>query len=286
MKPIYEQITSRMESSLTVLQLNLDCFDTVYHFHPEIELTYIKSSYGKRYLGGKVTDYEPGDLVLVGPDVPHCWHSYDAPLPTMAQAIVIQFRTDFAGDGFLQLPESSKIGQLFEKARAGLLISGNLKTIISAKMELMVSSDGFARLLVLMEILHLIANSDEIQPIDSESGLFISSSAETVRFQKVFAFLIENYHQEISLKTISGIANLTPTAFCRYFKNVTRKTLVEVITEFRLSKAMQLLRNTDKPVNEVCFLSGFGNISYFNKTFKSANGNSPMEYRKLFQISR
>lgn len=286
MKPIYEQITSKLESSLTVLQLNLDRFDTVYHFHPEIELTYIKSSFGKRYLGGKVSDYEPGDLVLVGPDVPHCWRSDNVPLPNQAQAIVIQFRKDFAGDAFFQLPESSKISQLFEKARAGLQISGNLNTVIRSKMELIVALGGFARLLVLMEILHLIANSDEIQQIDSESGLFISSSAETVRFQNVFAFLIENYHQEISLKAISEIANLTPTAFCRYFKKVTRKTLVEVITEFRLSKASQLLRTSDKPVNEVCFLSGFGNISYFNKTFKSANGNSPLEYRKLFQINK
>jgi AraC-like DNA-binding protein len=282
MKPIYEQVTPRIESSLTVLQLNQDRFDTAYHFHPEIELTYIKSSIGKRYIGGKVTDYNPGDLVLLGSDLPHCWHSDDEPHKNHAQAIVIQFRKDFGGEAFLQLPESTKIRQLLEMAKAGLLISGSLKTVIGTKMEQMVSSEGFDRLLILLEILHLISNSGEITPIDRESGLFVGSATETVRFQKVFAYLIENYHQEISLKTISEIANLTPTAFCRYFKNVTRKTLVEVITEFRLNKASQLLRTTDKPVNEVCFACGFGNISYFNKTFKAITDYTPLQYRNLF----
>jgi AraC-like DNA-binding protein len=282
MKPIYEQVTPRIESSLIVLQLNQDRFDTPYHFHPELELTYIKSSIGKRYIGGKVTDYKPGDLVLLGSDMPHCWHSDDEPYPNHAQAIVIQFRKDFGGEGFLQLPESAKIRQLFEKARAGLQIYGSLKTIIIAKMEKIAVSDGFARLLLLMEILHLIADSEEIQSVDSESGQFIGSSSETSRFQKVFAYLIENYQQEIKLQTVAEIANLTPTAFCRYFKYVTRKTMVEIVTEFRINQACQLLRNSEKSVNEICFECGFGNISYFNKTFKVITDYSPLKYRNLF----
>ena len=282
MKPVYEQVTPRIESSITVLQLNQDRFDTAYHFHPEIELAYIKSSFGKRYLGGKVSDYEPGDLVMVGPNILHCWQSNSEPLSNQAQAIVIQFRADFAGEAFLQLPESAKIRHLFEMARAGLQISGNLKSVISARMELIVVSDGFARLLLLMEILHLIANSEEIQPIDNESDQIIVSSFEAARFQKVFTYLIENYQQEVNLKTVARIANLSPNAFCRYFKNVTRKTLVEIVTEFRINQACQLLRNSEKSVNEICFGCGFGNISYFNKTFKTITGYTPLKYRNLF----
>jgi AraC-like DNA-binding protein len=282
MKPAYEQVTPRIESSITVLQLNQDRFDTAYHFHPEIELTYIKSSFGKRYLGGKVTDYKPGDLVMVGPNMLHCWQSDNEPLSNQAQAIVIQFRADFAGEAFLQLPELVKIRHLFEMARAGLQISGNLRTVISAKMELIVASDGFARLLLLMEILQLIANSEEIEPIDTESNQIFASSSETARFQKVFAYLIENYQQEVNLKTVARIANLSPNAFCRYFKNVTRKTLVEIVTEFRINLACQLLRNSEKSVNEICFECGFGNISYFNNTFKAITGHTPLKYRNLF----
>jgi len=108
------------------------------------------------------------------------------------------------------------------------------------------------------------------------------SSAETERFQKVFSYLIENYQNEVSLKIVAGIANLTPTAFCRYFRNVTRKTLVEIVTEFRINQACQLLRTSEKSVNEICFECGFGNISYFNKTFKAVTEFTPLQYRNLF----
>jgi len=87
-----------------------------------------------------------------------------------------------------------------------------------------------------------------------------------------------------ALKTVAGIANMTPNAFCRYFKNVTRKTLVESVRELRINQACQLLRNTVKPINEICFESGFGNISYFNKTFKEASGYTPLHYRNFLKL--
>ena len=144
------------------------------------------------------------------------------------------------------------------------------------------STEGFVRLLQFLEILELIANSEETELIDHQFAGLASSPAETERFQKVFSYLIGNYQQEVSLKTVAKIANLTPTAFCRYFKNVTRKTLVEIVTEFRINQACQNLRNTEKSVNEICFECGFGNISYFNKTFKAITAYTPSQYRNLF----
>ena len=132
------------------------------------------------------------------------------------------------------------------------------------------------------EILDLIANSEETELVDHHFAGLTATPAETVRFQKVFSYLIGNYQQEVCLKTIAKIANLTPTAFCRYFKNVTRKTLVQILTEFRINQACQLLRTSGKSVNEICFECGFGNISYFNKTFKAITEYTPLQYRNLF----
>jgi transcriptional regulator GlxA family with amidase domain len=133
----------------------------------------------------------------------------------------------------------------------------------------------------LIEILDLVANSEEIKLIDQPLTWHNTLSTDDRRFQKVYSYLIENYQQDISLKTVSGIANMTPNAFCRYFKNVTRKTLVESVRELRINHACQLLRNTVKPINDICFESGFGNISYFNKTFKDATGYTPLHYRNF-----
>jgi len=153
-------------------------------------------------------------------------------------------------------------------------------------MERMESEKSFLKLIHVMEILHVIAESDETESISNSYETFIFSPTEANRFQKIFNFLIENFQHDIQLKDIATVANLTQTAFCRYFKSVTHKTFIEVIVEFRINHACQLLRTTEKLVADICFESGFGNISYFNKTFKTAIGSSPLQYRNLFMKSK
>jgi len=283
MKTIFEQLTPGIQNSISINELNMSCFDGPYHFHPETELTWIRKSSGKRFLGGNVSDYEPDDLVLVGANIPHCWQSISETLPGNAQAIVIQFHSNFAGEVFLELPELNKIQNLLKKANAGILIKGNTKSKIISKIIKCASANALDRLLRFIVILDLIANSKETELIGHQLSGLTSSAAETQRFQKVFSYLIGNYQHEVSLETVAGIANLTPTAFCRYFKSVTRKTLVEIVTEFRINHACQLLRNSEKSMNDICFECGFGNISYFNKTFKFITKNTPLQYRNLFK---
>jgi len=282
MKALLEQHIMGIESSISILELDMTCFNGPYHFHPELELTWIRKGSGRRYVGGNVSDYEPDDLVLVGANVPHCWQSRKEAIPHNAQATVIQFLPKFAGDQFLQLPELNYIRNLLERVNSGILITGNTQAKITSKMVRCAESDGFDRLLRFLEILDMVANSKEVERIDPYSMAMTASPAETERFQKVFSYLIGNYQQEISLKTVAEIANLTPTAFCRYLKSITRKTLVEIVTEFRINQACQSLRSSKKSVNEICFECGFGNISYFNKTFKAMTENTPLQYRNLF----
>ena len=91
-----------------------------------------------------------------------------------------------------------------------------------------------------------------------------------------------NYQSKIDIAEVAVLCGMTEVAFCRYFKKITRKTLVEVVTEFRIKHACQLLTTTDKSVSDICFQSGFGNVSYFNKSFKNGVGHSPLNYRKVF----
>ena len=228
MKALLEQHIMGIESSISILELDMTCFDGPYHFHPELELTWIRKGSGRRYVGGKVSDYESDDLVLVGANVPHCWQSRKESIPNNAQATVIQFLPKFAGDQFLELPELSNIQNLLVRVNSGILITGATRAKITPKMVQCAAADGFERLLRFLEILDLIAKSKEVERIDPYSTAMTASPAETERFQKVFSYLIGNYQQEISLKSVAQIANLTPTAFCRYLKSITRKTLVEI----------------------------------------------------------
>lgn len=282
MKPRFEQINSKQESSITLLQLSQPEFSLKYHFHPQYELTWIQKSSGKRYVGRNVTGYAEGDLVLVGPDTPHCWLSENDISDNSAQAVVIQFSNDFAGELLWEIPEMNEIKALLQKAKAGLQITGITRQQVIEKLTACITKKGFYLFVGLLEILHIIAVSEENQLIDPEFATTNNSFSESERFQKVYQFLIENYLNEIKLESVAGIAHLSTTSFCRFFKLVTHKTLMEVITDFRIHHACSLLSSTGKPVSEICFESGFGNISYFNKKFKAITGHHPMAYRKLF----
>lgn len=282
MKARFEQINSKQESSITLLQLSQPEFSLQYHFHPQYELTWIQKSSGKRYVGRNVAGYTEGDMVLVGPDTPHCWLSDNSTSDNSAQAVVIQFGIDFAGEALWEIPEMVEIKTMLQKAKAGIQISGKTLQQLVRKLETCITNKGFTLFVGLLEILHIIAVSDETQLIDPEFAATMNSFSESERFQKVYQFLIENYLNEIELETVAAIAHLSPTSFCRFFKFVTHKTLMEVITDFRIHHACSLLSNTSKPVSEICFDSGFGNISYFNKKFKALTGHHPVAYRKLF----
>jgi AraC-like DNA-binding protein len=282
MKAKFEQISPKPESSFTLLQLSQPQFALPYHFHSQFELTWIQKSFGKRYVGGNVANYAEGDLVLVGSNTPHCWLSENDTSDDSAQAIVVQFTIDFAGESFMKIPEMVEIKNLLQKATAGIQIIGKTRQQVIEKLSGCVTDKGFYKLVGLMETLYIIALSKETQPIDTQFTATNNSFSESERFQKVFQYLIENYRNEITLESVAEIAHLTPTAFCRFFKAATHKTLMEVITDFRINQACSLLSNTDKPILDVCFESGFGNISYFNKKFKAITGNTPKEYRKQF----
>ena len=108
------------------------------------------------------------------------------------------------------------------------------------------------------------------------------SIVDLERINKVYAYVIENYTQDIHLETANHLTNMTETAFCSYFKKITKKTFLDLVTEFRIKHACNLLNSADKQVAEVCFESSFGNISHFNKQFKVVTGYNPLNYRKTF----
>jgi hypothetical protein len=84
-------------------------FDFSWHFHQEYELTLITICTGTRYVATTVQPYQPGDLVLLGPDLPHTF-AYEPVPGRLAEAVVAQFREDFLGSGFFTLPQFSALG--------------------------------------------------------------------------------------------------------------------------------------------------------------------------------
>ena len=137
-------------------------------------------------------------------------------------------------------------------------------------------------LIGLLEVLQKLALSNDYVLLDQNMSIAERSTAEQERINPVYAYLVENFRQQVSLEAAAGIANMTTNAFCKYFKKITRKTFMETIIEYRLNYAIQQLVQTDKPISDISYESGFGDVSHFYKTFKQKMQISPLNYRKKF----
>ncbi|PQA53028.1 MULTISPECIES: helix-turn-helix domain-containing protein [Siphonobacter] len=281
MKPSFEHIDALPDSSFTFREHVLKAFDAPYHFHPEIELTLILSSRGKRFVGTNVSDFEAGDLVLIGPNVPHYWKNENNTDP--AHSIVIQFKEEFLGPEFFRKPEFLPIARLLQRAKSGLHFYGKTAERVTKEIQYLLKDNHFHRLLGLLDLLHTLADSQEVHTLDTSQFFAQLPKTDYERLNKIYAYMAEHFRQEIRLETISELINMTPQSFCRYYKKVTKKTFIDSLNEYRIRYASQLLLSDgDLTVSEVCFQSGFGNISHFNRQFRQTTGLAPLQYRQEF----
>jgi len=283
-KASYEVLQPASGHSFLLRKFSKLAFDAPYHFHEEFELTYILHGKGKRYVGSHMEDFTSGDLVLLGSNLPHCWKlEANNPGEEDASAIVIQFNANFLGDEFFNKTELQNIKKLFQKSASGISFHSGTRTVVNRGIRLLSEEkSNFKTLIGLLDILQRLAISNECVLLDPQRSVAEQSRAEQERINPVFAYLVENFRGQVSLDQASGIANMTPNAFCKYFKKITRKTFMETVIEYRLNYATQQLVQTDKQISEISFDSGFGDVSHFYKMFKHKMHQSPLNYRKTF----
>lgn len=268
--------------SFHVREFGVSAFHAPYHFHSEIELTAITKGYGERYIGNHMENFQDGDLVLLGPNLPHCWKLEPDERNQTAKAIVIQFDKHFLGEDLFKRPELTTINKLLKESTFGIHFSesdarGIHERLISLKDE----SDHFQALLSFLSILNSLGNC-HYRLLDKDRSIASLSSSEQERMNLVLAYIVDRFNGKISLDEAADLANLTTNAFCKYFKKNTRKTFMEMVTDYRINYARQQLIQTDKPISEIAFESGFGDPSHFYKSFRSKTNLSPAHYRKKF----
>jgi AraC-like DNA-binding protein len=280
-KASYEVLQPASGHSFLIRKFSKVAFDAPYHFHEEFELTYIVNGKGKRYVGSHMEDFSTGDLVLLGSNLPHCW-KLEAETPD-ASAIVIQFSANFLGEEFFNKAELQGIKKLFQKSASGISFNSITKNVVNRILRQMTEEkSNFKMLIGLLQILQHLAITNEYILLDQQRSVAEQSRSEQERINPVFAYLVENFREQVSLNVASGIANMTPNAFCKYFKKITRKTFMETVIEYRLNYATQQLVQTDEPISKISFESGFGDVSHFYKMFKHKMHQSPLNYRKNF----
>lgn len=288
MKPVLEHLPKKTVESFVVEFFEFNYYPNPWHFHPEYELVLVTESTGKRFIGDRLTNFKPGDLALIGPNLPHSYRNDDDYYQNeelKASSIVVHFQESSFGDNFLLLPETQGLQNLLAKAMRGLDIKGKTNEIVSCKMHELLKLKDLSRWIKLLEIFDILINSEEYEYI-SASSIKYSSKKESERMGKVISFIMDNFNKDISVNQVAQIANMADNAFSRYFSQRARKPFVKFLNDVRISHACKLLMEENRSIVEICYESGFNNLSNFNKQFKNNLNYTPKEYQKQYLKTR
>lgn len=257
-------------------------YDTL-HQHEEIQMSLIVSGEGSLIVGDTITNYKGGDILVFGSKVPHVLKSVAS--TTDSYMISVFFTEKSFGSGFFELSEFNDISDFFNSLSYGVRAVSKKEELKAQFLAIQKKKYRLDRFVIFLQILKLFSKA-EIQTISSSITRKKYTDNEGKRMATVFQFVMNNFYRDMSLQEVSGIASMTPNAFCRYFKQRTNKTFFQFLTEVRIENACRIIsKRPDISITEVSFESGFKNLSNFNRKFKSIKGITPSKYRKKLQES-
>jgi AraC-like DNA-binding protein/mannose-6-phosphate isomerase-like protein (cupin superfamily) len=286
MKPYFEKVGSG--SALVVAFERSDPeFPFYWHYHPEFELTLIINSRGQRLVGDGIADYGPGDLVLLGPNVPHSWRS--GPVKTQRvethQAVVVQFRPDFLGEHFFELEEMAPVAHLLRRASNGLAFGHTeIGRRVARSIANLPVQSPCKRLATLLSALVELADEKDGQILSTLRVKPVYRIADQHRIDEICLFLNKNFTEEIEFAGLAKCFHMDQASLCRFFKRATGRTMTAYLNELRVGAAAQLLINTNDSILDIGFRVGFGNYSNFNRQFKRIKGFGPRTLRHQFSL--
>jgi AraC-like DNA-binding protein len=280
MRARFENIVPATDRSFRVEERRIARFDAPWHFHPEVELTYIVASSGRRFVGDSIEPFAAGDLVLLGPNLPHFWHNEGRRRKTeRAHSIVVQFRPDFLGGAFLEKPELAPVRRLLVRAQRGLAFSSARLAPAVARLRALPRLHGIEALASLLQILGLLAAAQARPLATGAEAPQLDLKAES-RLSRAYAFMLARFRDPIRLEEIARAAAMSPAAFSRFFKRSTRRNVSTVLNELRVGHAARLLQETDRSVAVIALESGFPTLSNFNRRFRELRRCTPTEFRR------
>lgn len=278
MKPILEHVPNTQQQSLFFNQYDKKVFSFPWHYHPQWELTYIISGSGTAYTGNAVRHYSAGELVLLAPNIPHCWKS-DGNAKTGVKSVYAQWDNSFLGDNWLDKPEFTSIKTLFEQCYSGLSFI-NCDALGERLNDLRFKSP-FHRTLGFVDLLHELSLQQSVMPLGQQTNL-CQDFASDKRIETILEYITQYYDQKISAKEMAQLVNMTPVSFSKYFTRTFQKPFTQFLNEFRVSQACGLLVSTELTVEQVAFQTGYQNMSFFHRQFKSVTEKTPNHFRESY----
>lgn len=260
---------------LVAYPMSLPYLEFYWHHHPEYELTFKINVSGKRIVGDSYEEFEPGDLVLIGPDLPHTWVSDKKVKDKSCDFVVIQFSGSLF-NSFTGLPEFDNIKRLLQSCRHGLHFKNSrpFKELILS----LPGKTGVEKITGLIDLLNQLSQQKGRKLASAEYDISQAKNSEP-RINKVCTYVEQNFAKPITINDAASIINISPSAFCKFFKRATGKTFSDYVNDLRVGYACYQLIETDKQISTIARSAGFESLTYFNRVFARKKHSTPREFR-------
>jgi AraC-like DNA-binding protein/mannose-6-phosphate isomerase-like protein (cupin superfamily) len=257
--------------------LKQSIFDDYWHYHPEIEITYIVKGEGIAFIGNKTVEFRPGMAFLLGPYLPHNFVSTDEEDVVMEKEC---WGLQFTQEWLNSFKESSALQRLFKAMSYGIHL-GILDAKEHETFETIVGDDPLRSIGAFFNFMALIAERPDFTTVSTNNAYSnVMSQKISQRMERVSKYIQDHYQNPITLSEISDVASMTEQSFSRWFRQTSGLTFVDYLMQLRTTVASNLLVNTNKAMTEVAAESGFNSSSSFNRAFLKIKGCSPREFRK------
>ncbi len=259
-------------------------FRTVrWHFHPECEIHHVVTTSGRYFVGDFIGEFGPGNLVMTGPNLPHNWVSQVAPeTPVPLRSRVVQFPESFILAAAEVFPELKTFRPVLELSRRGALFGVRTAALVNPMLAELTQAQGIRRVELFVGILGALGRDQDVGPLASTSYLPDPSGFMSTGVNKALAYINEHLTEPFTESDLAAIAGRSPSSFSRCFRRHTGMGVVQYVNRLRINLACQLLMSEPRqPVTEICFATGFNNLSNFNRQFLMQKGVSPSRFRTL-----
>ncbi len=241
------------------------------HEHPSWELSYVTRGSGVRTMGCRQEEFLAGEVILVPPNVRHCW-TFDGKYDTIS-CITVLFRSDLLSLLDSQCAEMQETAKRLIQITEAVNFTGATLRILQTELTRMYSMSDAGQFVSLLGLLATIAQSDEQHAVGRQY-----TEAE-LRLKRIEIYISCNYNHDITLDSIAAHVGMNRSSLCSFFRRHTGRTIIEAVNARRLEIARDLLLHSDLTIQQICFESGFKDIPYFFRLFKRTEGITPRMYR-------
>ncbi|WP_067146514.1 AraC family transcriptional regulator [Pseudotamlana agarivorans] len=282
MKAQFEKIPKIQNTSVHAFVYDGATFTAPWHFHPEFELTFIEKGEGIRYVANSVEPFTPGDMVLLGSNLPHCWKE-DLVDDNGVKSLVFQWDDHLLGENWIEKKEFYNIKELLIRSARGIKFSPMLSPKFHSDLNRIINLPPFEKLMAFVGVLQKLALTTDYHFLGNEHFASDLNTKTNARIDKVYNYIHNHYSNKIVLHDVANLVSMGEEAFCRFFKKSLNKSLFAFINEYRVTMVCKQLIETNKQVKQIAYNCGFESLPFFYKQFQKYKGCSPLSFRKHYR---